>query len=217
MYLVQMIAADWAGLEGIVFHAPIAEPFVLACAKFASLQERCCGHDDALRFLAAQRYAWGVSDGNQAGAASACQQAAAGNVPVAGEFKAREEGEQGMGVRTVFALMALFWLATAQAQGIDRDRDNDGVWDADRGGIDRDRDNDGVWDADVGGTDRDLDNDGVWDADMGGIDRDRDNDGTWDHDAGGIDRDLDNDGIWDHDAGGIDRDLDNDGIWDYER
>lgn len=64
MYLVQMIAADWAGLEGIVFHAPIAEPFVLACAKFASLQERCCGHDDALRFLAAQRYAWGVSDGN---------------------------------------------------------------------------------------------------------------------------------------------------------
>lgn len=64
MYLVQMIAADWAGLEGIVFHAPIAEPFVLACAKFASLQERRSAHGDALRFLAAQQYAWGMSDGN---------------------------------------------------------------------------------------------------------------------------------------------------------
>ncbi|MBP8926236.1 MAG: hypothetical protein KBG75_10285, partial [Pseudomonadales bacterium] len=40
MYLVQMIAADWTGLDAIVFHAPVAEAFVLACAKFASLQER---------------------------------------------------------------------------------------------------------------------------------------------------------------------------------
>ena len=32
------------------------------------------------------------------------------------------------------------------SQGIDRDIDNDGIWDADKGGIDRDLDNDGVWD-----------------------------------------------------------------------
>lgn len=79
---------------------------------------------------------------------------------------------------------------------------------------DRDLDNDGRWDYDRGGTDRDVDNDGRWDHDKGGSDRDLDNDGRWDFDAGGSDRDIDNDGRWDYDKGGSDRDLDNDNRWD---
>ena len=54
--------------------------------------------------------------------------------------------------------LAVFLLVSAQAQ--DRDLDNDGLWDYNRGGIDRDVDNDGTWDYDKGGIDRDLDNDG---------------------------------------------------------
>jgi hypothetical protein len=50
-----------------------------------------------------------------------------------------------------------------------------------KGGVDRDTDNDGVWDYDKGGVDRDLDNDGVWDYGRGGVDRDMDNDGVWDY------------------------------------
>ncbi|WP_229731963.1 hypothetical protein [Pseudomonas sp. N040] len=92
-------------------------------------------------------------------------------------------------------LVVLLLAGTAGAQ--DRDLDNDGVWDYEKGGIDRDTDNDGIWDYDKGGIDRDLDNDGTWDKGAGGIDRDTDNDGTWDRDAGGIDRDLDDDNQWD--------------------
>ncbi|MDA8892512.1 hypothetical protein N9I86_02250 [Hyphomicrobiales bacterium] len=63
----------------------------------------------------------------------------------------------------IFAIsfMSLFSV-TLNAQ-TDRDMDNDGIWDYDRGGTDRDMDNDGIWDHDKGGTDRDLDNDGIWD------------------------------------------------------
>ena len=71
--------------------------------------------------------------------------------------------------------------APAFAQGTDRDLDNDGTWDFDRGGTDRDMDNDEVWDFKRGGTDRDLDNDDVWDDDAGGTDHDRDNDEVWDY------------------------------------
>jgi hypothetical protein len=119
-------------------------------------------------------------------------------------------------VKAFFSAVLLFSCgmpAIAQG-GLDRDSDNDGVWDYRSGGLDRDLDNDGVWDAQAGGLDRDLDNDGVWDAQSGGLDRDLDNDGTWDAQSGGLDRDLDNDGVWDAQAGGLDRDLDNDGVWD---
>ncbi len=56
----------------------------------------------------------------------------------------------------------VFFSSQVHAQ-IDRDLDNDGMWDAQSGGIDRDLDNDGMWDAQSGGIDRDLDNDGMWD------------------------------------------------------
>ena len=62
-------------------------------------------------------------------------------------------------------LLSLLLAGPAHAYGTDRDADNDGQWDLDRGGTDRDIDNDGQWDLDKGGTDRDLDNDGQWDAD----------------------------------------------------
>jgi hypothetical protein len=74
--------------------------------------------------------------------------------------------------------LVAFFLVSAQAQ--DRDLDNDGAWDYDRGGSDRDIDNDGSWDYDKGGVDRDLDNDALWDESADGIDRDLDNDGVWD-------------------------------------
>ena len=46
----------------------------------------------------------------------------------------------------IFAIsfMSLFSV-TLNAQ-MDRDMDNDGIWDYDRGGTDRDLDNDGIWD-----------------------------------------------------------------------
>lgn len=76
------------------------------------------------------------------------------------------------------ALLALACLAGMPvfAMGTDRDVDNDGVWDYDKGGTDRDVDNDGVWDYNKGGTDRDLDNDGIWDYRS----TDRDHDGIRD-------------------------------------
>lgn len=100
------------------------------------------------------------------------------------------------------------------SSAIDRDIDNDGLWDFGNGGVDRDTDNDGLWDFDKGGVDRDADNDGLWDYGNGGVDRDTDNDGLWDYNKGGVDRDADNDGLWDAGNGGVDRDLDNDGLWD---
>jgi hypothetical protein len=60
----------------------------------------------------------------------------------------------------VFFLALLLAGPPALAYGTDRDADNDGQWDLDKGGTDRDLDNDGQWDLDKGGTDRDLDNDG---------------------------------------------------------
>ena len=60
-------------------------------------------------------------------------------------------------------LLGIFLAAPVHAYGTDRDVDNDGQWDADKGGTDRDIDNDGQWDAALGGTDRDTDNDGQWD------------------------------------------------------
>ena len=39
----------------------------------------------------------------------------------------------------------VFFSSQVHAQ-IDRDLDNDGMWDAQSGGIDRDLDNDGMWD-----------------------------------------------------------------------
>lgn len=95
------------------------------------------------------------------------------------------------------ALALICLLLVGAAHAWDRDLDNDGRWDYDRGGTDRDVDNDGRWDHDKGGSDRDLDNDGRWDFDAGESDRDIDNDGRWDYDKGGTDRDLDNDNRWD--------------------
>lgn len=61
-------------------------------------------------------------------------------------------------------MLTLFVLfPTVCFSQVDRDVDNDGVWDADKDGVDRDIDNDGVWDSNLGGVDRDTDNDGVWD------------------------------------------------------
>jgi hypothetical protein len=64
MYLVQMVAAAWAGVGEIVFHAPRTAEFAMARTKFADLVSRCADHAGALQFLHAQRYRWGVSDGN---------------------------------------------------------------------------------------------------------------------------------------------------------
>ncbi|WP_175615436.1 hypothetical protein [Piscibacillus halophilus] len=98
--------------------------------------------------------------------------------------------------------------------GVDRDLDNDGSWDYDKGGTDRDLDNDGSWDAEFGGTDYDYDNDNSWDFNQSS-EFDKDGDGALDYDQGGVDRDLDNDGYWDYNFDGTDRDLDNDGYWDH--
>lgn len=46
----------------------------------------------------------------------------------------------------IFLILLMTMPSVCFSQGIDRDVDNDGVWDADKGGIDRDLDNDGVWD-----------------------------------------------------------------------
>jgi hypothetical protein len=64
MYLVQLIAAEWAEVEEIIFHAPRAQVFAAAVAKFAQLQVGRSDHASALQFLLAQNYRWGVSDGN---------------------------------------------------------------------------------------------------------------------------------------------------------
>lgn len=63
-------------------------------------------------------------------------------------------------MRTLLLLLALLGASTHAS---DRDLDNEGRWDYDKGGSDRDVDNDGRWDYDKGGSDRDLDNDGRWD------------------------------------------------------
>ena len=44
------------------------------------------------------------------------------------------------------ASLGLLMGVVGQAQAADRDLDNDGRWDFNRGGTDRDLDNDGRWD-----------------------------------------------------------------------
>ena len=47
-------------------------------------------------------------------------------------------------IRFIFLVALILGSANALAQ--DRDMDNDGLWDYDKGGTDRDLDNDGIWD-----------------------------------------------------------------------
>jgi hypothetical protein len=75
------------------------------------------------------------------------------------EYTCVENAEEKMN-SILLALLVVF-TSISPASAVDRDIDNDGVYDQDKGGSDKDTDNDGVYDADKGGSDNDLDNDGV--------------------------------------------------------
>jgi Ni/Co efflux regulator RcnB len=81
--------------------------------------------------------------------------------------------------KILIAVLLIAMSSLTYAQN-DRDINNDGQWDVDRGGTDSDLDNDGQWDSGRGGTDRDIDNYGQWDSNRGGTDRDLNNDDQWD-------------------------------------